>query len=248
MKRTLLLSMMLAGVATCLAEPPTSEVSSANTIGLLKVSDTTKDCLLVAVPWLDYGAGGEIKVVDLIKTANLVDGDKLYVSNGSGYDVYELSDNEWTATKTATVAADGTVAETTATVASDKTLKRGDAIWLKRATSKNAFYLFGQAAAGKASVQVAAGLNLVASPSADGLALASGITGSEIGDEIIVNGNDGEEAHYYFRAPTAGGEACWCKKQAKAGSVRKEYVVATDVIPAGTGFWYRAAKGGTITL
>ena len=248
MKRTLLLSMMLAGVATCLAEPPTSEVSSANTIGLVQVADATKDCLLVAVPWLDYGTGGEIKVVDLIKTANLADGDKLYVSNGSGYDVYELSGNVWSAAKTATVAADGTVTETTATVASDKTLKRGDAIWLKRTASKGAFYLFGQATSEKASVQVAAGLNLVASPSADGLSLASGIAGSGVGDEIIVNGNGGEEAHYYFRAPTAGGDACWCKKQAKAGSVRKEYVAATDVIPVGTGFWYRSAEGGTITL
>ena len=252
MKRTVLLSLVLAGAATCLAST-SKEVSSANTIGLLQVTDTTKEYLLVAVPWLDYGTGSEsIKVADLIKTATLTSGDKLYVSNGSGYDVYELIDNNWTATKTATIGANGTVTEADTPPATLNPIHRGDAIWLKRSKSnKNPFYIFGQKPdVATVNVTVAEGLNLVASPSANGLVLSSGIAGSGVGDEIIVNSDSGEEAHYYFRAPTAGGNACWCKKQNKTGSVRKEYVATTasDVISAGTGFWYKAAKAGTITL
>lgn len=247
MKKTVFFSVMLAGAATCLGA---TEVTTANTIGLMQVADTSKEYLLVAVPWLDYGTGtAGIKIEDLIKTANLTAGDKLYVAKSGGYDVYELSNNKtWEAVTAVTVGSNGAIIQGNSDSAASRTVTRGDAIWLQRSSTKNAFYIFGQkAASNTATVSVAAGLNLVASPSADGLVLASGITGCTSGDEIIINGSSGEEAHYYYRAPSAGGSACWCKV-ARDG-FRKTYVaVTTETIPAGTGFWYKAADDGTITL
>ena len=241
MKKTVLFSVMLAGAATCLAG--SSTVSSANAIGLMEVADASKDYLLVAVPWLDYGTGNEsINVADLIKTANLTAGDKLSVSDGSNYDTYVLQNNAWVPTKKASVSATGVVTEDESTPASARTVQRGDAIWLKR-SAKNTFYIFGQKPdTATVTVNLADGMNIVASPAADGLALSSFTTGCEAGDEIIVSGNSGEEAHYYFRVPTGGSVACWCKVQ-KSG-IRKSYVAATETIPAGTGFWYKTTGVG----
>ena len=247
MKKTVLFSVMLAGAATCLAG--SSTVSSANAIGLMEVADNSKDYLLVAVPWLDYGTGdAAINVADLIKTANLTAGDKLYVSDGSYYDTYVLQNNEWVPTKKASVSAAGVVTEDESTPASTRTVQRGDAIWLKR-SAKNTFYIFGQKPdSDTVTVNLSAGMNLVASPSATGLKLSSFSTGCIANDEIIVSGNSGEEAHYYFREPSAGGGvACWCKVQ-KSG-IRKSYVAATETITAGTGFWYKTTgTGRSITL
>jgi len=243
MKKTVLFSVVFAGAA-CFAD---TTVTGSNTIGLLQVNDTAKEYLLVAVPWLDYGTGAsDINVAELIKTANLAEGDKLYVSKNGGYDVYQLgSNNQWSPVKAVSIGADGKISTTSADSAASRTVSRGDAVWLQRSSTKGSFYLFGQQAeSATASVTVKAGMNLVASPNADGLALASFTSGCAANDEIIVNGASGEEAHYYFH------DGAWCTKSKSfsGGKPTTTWTATSATIPAGTGFWYKALANGTITL
>lgn len=253
MKKTACLSLVCASLAAFAAD---TTVDTGNQMGVLKVTENETNYLLVAVPWNEFGTGNaDVKIETLVNPDQLKAGDKLYVANGTSYNVFKIQDNTWVGCATATVGANGTISETTPPPTST-TVKRGNAVWLYRQnpSTKSSFYLLGQKPeAGAVQVEVAAGNNLVASPAVGGLDLSTwngkngdaDEYGCKTGDSIRINGNDGTAKNYAYSETkgwmlqTTGG---W--KQV----TDKDVVDADKVIPAGRGFWYRAKASGKLTF
>lgn len=155
MKKLLTIAMM-AGAMSVMA------VESSNTFGILRV-DSTAAQTIVSVPWAAAG-GGNINVADVVKTANLNNGDKLHYYNTTTkkYRVWELTNGEWVEAKDAQDPA-----------ADAPTLARGNAIILERFAPQdgsiaNCFYLYGQYTNAAASTEcVANGYTLLAPPSTE---------------------------------------------------------------------------------
>lgn len=227
MKKTILFSTVLAAAVA------NADIIS-NGIGVLSVADASKNYLLVAVPWNDFGTGSSaVKVDTLVNPDTLAIGDKLYIANGAVYDVYEVNSNyKWAPATQATINANGTISNGSVQSVADKTVSRGDAIWLYRQNPSNNINLVGQIATGTASVALVAGWNLVASPVAAELDITT-ISNVENGDEIRISNNSGTEKRW----TRSGGS--WTRK------------VGSDddtTVPAGTGFWYKSKTVKTITL
>lgn len=74
MKKILAVSALLASVAAFAAS-----VASDNTFGVLKISDTTSQQLVISVPWENVGSGGNVKITDLVLPTGLDEGTTLYV-------------------------------------------------------------------------------------------------------------------------------------------------------------------------
>ena len=138
MKRSLALACLFA--SSLAFATATTTVTSGNTFGVLRVDVGTAEQVIIAIPWLAASTdGSDIKVTDVIKTANLYSGDQLYYYNTSTgkYQVWQLDDNK------AWVAATGI--DGTEDVVDGQTLTRGNAILLKRSgTKSSSIYLYGQ--------------------------------------------------------------------------------------------------------
>lgn len=215
MKKTILLSSIFAAGAVLAATDVDSSV-----IGTLPVT-VVKDQQLMAVPFAD--ADGEISVNDMVKTSDLTEGDKLYVANGNGYDMWKLEGGQWKSANKVTIKADGSVDEGVSLSAENAKVKRGDAFWLETANGGNVMLLGGKSDAAP-SVAVADKWNLISNPTIDEKDLVE-ITGFVTGDRVskLVDGN--------LRVYTYKKGTGWTQ--------RKEVLEAFKV-PAGTGIWFYA--------
>ena len=152
MKIAVLLSVSLFSASVFVA----ATTQSSNTFGLLRVDSTQKQTI-VCVPWVASSAADDqnIKVTDIVKTANLTVGDELYWydSAATNYKAWNLVPGgegkapKWEAATSVTSAGvnPGTSAENTA-------VARGNAIILLRQNPTNelgranSFFLIGQVA------------------------------------------------------------------------------------------------------
>jgi len=129
--------------------------------GILKV-DSDRTSTLVSVPWTgSTGASTNvaINVADIVKTANLSEGDRLLSYNAAkhAYDGWTLSQDaegllEWT--PMATVTTEGVAM---APGEREATLGRGKSLWLIRQDVTKPFYLQGQFTTAAAQVTIAGG-------------------------------------------------------------------------------------------
>ena len=242
--RSLMCGFALAAASASVA----AVVSGGNTCGLMNVPSTDK-CTMIAVPWLNVGAG-DVKVCDLVKTDTLTAGDKLYYYNGSAFEVWQLSAGKaWESCTTANK--DGI---TTAPGAADKTIARGRALWLERPTNtETEIWLYGQYASDAASVTVAKGsadaaaYTMIANPNATDFDLnAKGVAGAA-GDQVALPSDTGIADLYTYDGTK------WMRKKVETetfGGKTHQVKVDTDegcVVPAGKGVWY-VSKGGSPTI
>lgn len=230
---------------------------SSNTFGVLRV-DSKKAQTIVCVPWVATSAtGGQaIKVADIVKTANLTAGDKLYWYNPSGksYSGWILEENAvtkiktWTAAQIAKEGADVAAAAG----ATDQTLARGNAIILVRQNPKDEqdnavpFFLQGQYSAGAAESTFDAGVFSLAAP---GVASASGYDvntatwkGVQANDKLLFRKADGKNAELFWGGPeNKWGVKTLTKADYLAGQREPTWKVCTAserTIPSGCGAWY----------
>lgn len=223
----------LLTIAAIAAATSALAVESSNTFGILRV-DSSAAQTIVSVPWLAAG-GGDIDVDDVVKTANLHNGDKLHYYNTTTkkYRVWELTDGAWVEAKDAE---DPVVAA--------PTLSRGNAIILERtAPIAGSFYLYGQyeSTAAAATELPAGAYSLIAPPKTtttrdDGkIALSSATwTGITSADHIILpNGNQLDWNGTAWGKKTYSGPDDWTGTW------------STDdaVIPMGQGVWFKAGTG-----
>lgn len=224
---------ILSALAIAAASSALAAVTSSNTFGILRV-DSTAAQTIVSVPWLASG-GGNINVADVIKTANLNNGDKLYYYNTgtTTYRVWELTDGSWR---------EAVPAGESATVS--PTLARGNAIILERFAPQGGsiapcFYLYGQYTDTNPSVEcVANGYTLLAPT---GLNRDCDLNDPNCCSFEGVNEND------MIYIPNANGVySIYEYDNGKWGMWKKNFVVGAT-IPVGSGAWY-VSKGGSPTI
>lgn len=227
---------------------------SSNTFGVLRV-DSKLAQTIVCVPWVATSAtdGQAIMVADIVKTANLTVGDKLYWYDPSekSYSGWSLIDQDgikvW---EPATVVSEGDISVSAG--ADNQTLARGNAIILVRQNPKDEkgnavpFFLQGQYSAEAATSTFAAGAFSLAAP---GVASASGYdvntatwTGVQANDKLLFRKADGKNAELFW----GGAEGKWGVKTltkadylaGKREPTWKACEASERTIPSGCGAWY----------
>lgn len=149
--------LMAAGVAMA-----ATTIESSNMFGFVPVTGAT-GLKAVAVPVVGYGTG-DIKIAEVLQTANLAENDKLYTLNANGtYNQYTLNaDKVWVPAKVVTVVG-GVIKESTTAAPEEATVARGKAFWLDtEATQVN---ILGQAPQGVAMISVSTGWQMIGNPS-----------------------------------------------------------------------------------
>lgn len=248
MKKTILLSTVLAATA---AVATAKSYDSDNVFGLRSVS-YAKDYTLVAIPFVDYGTGGTevgVKVNEIIKTSNLTVGDKIYASNGTDYDCWELQSSSgkkvWVPVNKVSVS--GLKAtQTLTTDAAAAALNRGDAFWLVRsAPEASAFYLMGQAPTAEGvKVSLTVGNNLVANTKSAALDIST-LAGEAVAGDSITLPTAGKADQYFAYNAT---KMAWLKKTTVNGITKYVALTEDDKIPAGVGFIYKTGTAHEISL
>ena len=222
MKKTILLSSIFA-VGAALA----TTVDSPNVIGTLPVAVSAGQQLMAA-PFAD--SDGTIAVNDMVKTADLTDGDALYVATSDGYDkwTFDAENRKWKPAKKVTIGAGGVAAEGESFSATDVKVKRGDAFWLQTAKGGNVT-LLGSKSEFPPAVAVANKWNLVSNPTIEPKKLAGGVNGDKVAVPSVET--DGYLTVYTFRS----GSGWWYADS------DGRHTGQTVTVPAGKGVWYFAA-------
>lgn len=230
-----------------------TSATSDNVFGVLRVDIGDVEEAIIAVPWLDPGTGNDINVTDVIKTANLNEGDQLYYYNTQSgkYQVWQLkSDKTW---EKPTIVNDDKF-EAPSDVG--MTLARGNAILLKRPTPTSpavrasSVYLYGQVpTATTAEVTMAQGLSdkaaytLIAPPAVEDVDLNNDAIWSDVcaGDYIIL---PTKEMLVYVPTERGGTEKKW---GFRTGYNQVSHYDTFDyekaVIKAGQGAWFASGAG-----
>ena len=256
MKIAVLLSVPLISASVFAA----ATTQSSNTFGLLRV-DSTQTQTIVCVPWVAASAADDqnIKVTDIVKTANLTIGDELYWydQTAAKYKAWCLVAGQsgaaptWeaaTSVTTTKVALDSAAAETA--------LARGDAFVLVRQNptvngKANPIYLLGQVAKSSeavANVLPAGAYSLLAPPSvADGtfdMNNATWVT-PDAKDAIII-----PEANVTLSWNPAEGAKKWGTYKMVLKNNQKQQIWNYEVakVPAGCGAWYVSKGNSDVTV
>ena len=228
MKKSFLIATVLATASAFAGQ------FESNPVGLLTLSSipTTGNLKLVAMPFDGYaeGSGTSVNVADVLLTDGLSTNDKLYIPTGTKgtYNRYSLNaSGEWVPANVVTVSGASInvgVAEAPTVAA----VPRGGAFWLE--TAATSVKLLGQPAATmeKTSKSVSVGYQLLAPTTSEINVKVSELAGAQKDLVILANGTRYQK--------TASG---W------KNVATREAVTDADVIPAGIGFWYKAASVGT---
>ena len=144
MKRSIV---VVALLAAGFAVAGTTEFSTDSVIGVLPVCASNKTEVILSVPWVQAGDGGDIAVSNLVKTTGLT-----YGENGATLSLYDPDKDDgdggyWTWNLTSNTT-DNVVYwdEATGLDPSARTIKRGMALFLtrKEADTNNTIYIIGQ--------------------------------------------------------------------------------------------------------
>ena len=240
MKKTILLSGILA-VGVSVADPTPSTVNSTEigVMGLTMPSTTS----LIAVPFAGYDSSA-IMAADMVNTAELGIGSKLYVPDGNGkYNIWTLQSGSggakvWAKTTQVAVSKSG-VLEGVSPNAAEVGSNRGDAFWLEPVPSNDAtstLYLLGKPASGAGESKAAANKwSLIGNTSGSAVTLPS--EGFTAGDMVAVPQSDGKLKTYNYHAT----KKWWIRIGANVVG-NQEITVAP-----GAGIWF-FAKGSERTI
>lgn len=240
-------SLLIAGVA--IADSTTVETSYV--IGVLPVAATNKTQMILSIPWVQEGTGGDLAVSNVVKTAGLTVGDTLtwYDTSTGKYQNWRLEANgsdvlEWKEVTTVGSNEESAIAPTT------PSFKQGQAMVLTRtATPTNTVYIVGQVGTSATKTTTfAKGYTLVAPPrtAATDLNSSDDVTGwdsSCAGDMIyvVLSGDDKRDRlDTYTYANGKWGVVTYSNREWTHGE--------TAVLPAGTGFYYMRASEGSLTV
>lgn len=237
MKKMILLSSIFAAGALFAdnAAPTPTEVASTE-VGVMGISISQK-ATLIAVPFLGYTADA-ITVADMVNTAQLTAGSKLYVPNENGkYDVWTLTEGKWEKTDTNVVIGANGAEDGNGPDAADVTTARGGAFWLEPAANSEALiYLLGKPASGAGtSTAVGGEWNLVGNASEAAVTTLG--AAAAMRDQVAIQ-IGGKIRYYTYMGSTNG----WCY-QNNDGSWAKNQELP---VALGQGLWFKPAASATI--
>lgn len=219
-----------------------STVTSTNVIGVLKV-ESSVTTTAVAVPWASYDGTNDISVADIVRTANLTEGDSL-----KAYDPDSKTYKEWTLGADKTWQPSSTISTSgneSAGNADAYKVARGSAVWLTRADPSQPIYLVGGAASGTVETELEAApsetkssWNLVGNPKVESVDVKN-LLGAKTGDQVIVP-TAGAPKNYVFVEGKGWGYYKTVPYEIDGVKVGVQSVFTTDdtYVPAGAGFWY----------
>lgn len=232
-----------------------TELTAEYVLGVMPL--TVGQETIISVPWVESGttgAGQTIAVTNLVKTANLTEGDCLLWYDGTGgYQAWSIADKKdgspkyWEPSNVASV---GRV--TPSQGSATKVLSRGNAIILHRGSDTPAtIYIVGQYSAENGSSSIAGDTvdnpvyNLVASPAvSEGVDLSKDMKGitPALGDQVVFENTSGDIVTYTWGTITETSEPGWGRSVWNEEIEDTEFDAATAnsmKISAGKGFWYK---------
>ena len=238
-------SLLLAGAAFATA----TTVDSSYVLGVMPVTATGKNQVILSIPWVAEGGTNTIAVTNLVKTAGLEADDTLTWYNTSDGKYYQ-----WIATSGAndvlywapvpSVSNDSTHAVPAANAA----LSRGQAVVLTRASISNPIYVIGQVgASGSVTTEITPAVSesapkytLIAPPVASGAVFdlnEATFTGTiHKNDEITTDVVDGMPVKFVRNEANTA----WRYVYDANGTSAK--------VPAGRGFWYKRCDTSDLSI
>lgn len=243
-------------------------IVGTNVVGFAGVTVPGSANTIVTVPFEACLGNGSGMLSDLVATNGLAGtasdpaaADQLVVLTTNNADLvyyyYWLQNGQgWKAVTTEVLLPGGTNGIVNPPDATNFPVARGLGFWLKRPASSGdaTLYVKGQVSSAKQSTEIRQGLNLVGYGSVQSFSLnQSGIdwtgaygTNTVHSDKILLVNSDGSFAEYfYFVKPSTWPSAYdVCNNK----WITKDYVVASNTIPAGQGFWYQRRGAGSFTF
>lgn len=242
-------------------------IVGTNVIGFAGVAVPGNANTIVTVPFEACLGSGAGMLSDLVATNGLIGtsdpstADKLVVLTTNNTDLvyyyYWLQNGQgWTAVTTEVLLPTGTNGVVNPPDATNFPVARGLGFWVKRPASASAttVYVKGQVSSNKQATEIRAGLNLIGYGSVQSFTLnQSGIdwtgaygTNTVHSDKIWLVNTDGSFTEYfYFVKPST-----WPSSYDVCNNkwITQNYVVASNTISAGQGFWYQRRGAGSFTF
>jgi len=236
MKKRLMVCAMAASAALFAGV----DVTSGNVYGIMRVSDTSSSNTVVAVPWVAVAGEGNVTLSNLVSTANLSEGDKLYLYDPSGtWFVYTRNaSGVWEGATT--LSGD---AVNPAVPADSKTLDRGTGLIIQRGSTATPIYLCGRyvESVPSATSISANATTLIANPTTRIVYITT--TVGTVGDKISIPKNGGAMEEYTRKADGWYG---WVTTTLGGKTSRKLTKLTDGVsIAPGRGAFYICGDSGT---
>ena len=230
-------------------------VTTVNTAGLLRVSNTAKRAA-VSVPWLKLQPTGSdpVRAVNLVKTTNLTPDDVLYVYDlaQKDYRAWKMDANgNWSPLNVFKIGTDGFVdwenPDAVEAAGEGSEVARGLGIWLERANTNDYVYLCGQYdGTSVAETPLSKGWNLVGNPSGAAFDLKN--VKPAAGDQIVVPTAAEPKTYTYENGAWGYWKKVIIERSGGRKSVQTVRETEDTVVPAGLGFWYISGADGGGTL
>lgn len=232
-------------------------VTSDATFGVLKVDSDAAETV-ICVPW-EAAGGGNVAVVDLVKTTDLTKGSDVAGTGGDVLLLYRPSESKyygWALNNAGTwVGVAIATGKGPSTEGATQTLARGDALIIRRSNTSPSIYLYGQynATAATAPTLTAGAWHLIAPPSTSGADLSL--------NSMTWNNVDGND--YIYLQSTSTGNRIEITRN-KNTTVDGNTVATNSMwvyrnwngtettnlasVKAGQGFWYVSTGATTPTV
>lgn len=239
-KSFLAASLLIAGVVFA----DTTTVDTEYVLGVLPVSTTGRNEVILSIPWVAEGTGGNIAVSNLVKTAGLPSGTTLtwYNTSRSRYEAWNIENGQWK--------------EATELDAAVHALPQGNAVVLSTTgTMPATVYVVGQVGTSvSTTTEISANSHdkwfLLAPPCAsmsevnfNTAASVGGDWSACVGDEIVVDSANGLLKTY--KCVDRGESADTETYPRYVWTTSKYSATHTAMIPAGRGFWYHRSANNT---
>lgn len=235
MKLRLMIAAVVASTALFAVDP------TSDTFGMIRVNDNCSNTV-IGVPWVNVGTTGNVTLSNLVSTATLAEGDKVYLFESETWYGYELNGSgEWEPMDT--VSDNPNVSSGTPDPAISKTLARGSGLILERGVTNTPVYLCGRYTTDPVSTPISANtLTLIANPNPTAKVIPVGHTGDEI--QVPLNGG-GLQIYsvsnntWYTEVETTTTQGERTKK------VRTWTPFPNLSLAPGKGAWYKSGSTGT---
>ena len=241
MKKILSIALCAAAVSA-FADPAETVLGQ---VGVTAITSSLQNTI-VAVSYddLDPSVTSGIAISNLVKTANLEEGDQLAIYVNGEYTTWRLAVNGsvkyWEKnTATFTIGSDGQQTTGEGAPASDVTAAVGTGIWLCRKTppaESFTFYIYGKPSTAKTITTTPGVWNLVGNPTQGDVPITAAIARGANNDEIRVPGKNGL-VNYLYKSGANEGKGGWCRAAGAAGQLGP-----APTVNAGMGFWIKTAN------
>lgn len=249
-KSFLVASLLIAGVVFA----DTTTVDTDYVLGVMPVSTASRKQVILSIPWVAEGTGGNIAVSNLVKTAGLPTGTGVtkltwYNTSAGAYETWSLEDDQWK--------------EASEVDPATKALPQGNAVVLSTTgVMPDTVYVVGQVGTSATyATEITEGSAgkwfLLAPPRAAttdvdlnscASVTAEGGWSNCVGDEIVVDAANGLLKTY--KCVDRGESANTTTYPRYVWTTSKYAATHTAMIPAGRGFWYHrsADNTGAVTI